>query len=135
MELGRLLVDKEGVRDPDEVDVLSTHHQLTHPALAHVKPQSLVSPELPAVQSQVKTSGPSRSHWAIRKGKRVGHNIMVIILGHNVTESHNIMVYDMSYMGYRTSLSWCGWVVTLSIPPYLESCHLKYMSKVKSMNL
>ena len=52
VELGRLLVDKEGVRDPDEVDVVRPHHQLAHTALAHVKPQSLVSPELPAVQGQ-----------------------------------------------------------------------------------
>ena len=48
MELGGFLVDKESVRHPDEVDVVRTNHQLTHPATAHVKPQTVVSPELPA---------------------------------------------------------------------------------------
>ena len=30
VELGHLLVDEESVRDPDLLDVVSTHHQLAH---------------------------------------------------------------------------------------------------------
>ena len=33
MKLSRFLVDKEGVRDPDELDVVRSHYQLVHLAL------------------------------------------------------------------------------------------------------
>ena len=35
VELGHLLVDEESVRDPDLLDVVSTHHQLAHLRLGH----------------------------------------------------------------------------------------------------
>ena len=35
VELGHLLVDEECVRDPDLLDVVSTHHQLPHLRLGH----------------------------------------------------------------------------------------------------
>ena len=35
VELGHLLVDEECVRDPDLLDVVSTHHQLAHLRLGH----------------------------------------------------------------------------------------------------
>ncbi len=45
MEVGRLLVDEECIRNPDEVDVLSTDDQLLQ-ARAPLERQPGVSPEL-----------------------------------------------------------------------------------------
>ena len=37
MELGRLLVDKKGVGNPDQLDVVRPHHKLLEPVLNHKK--------------------------------------------------------------------------------------------------
>ena len=39
MEGGHLLVDEEGVGDPDEPDVLRPHHQLLDPEVRPVEPE------------------------------------------------------------------------------------------------
>ena len=49
VEHGDLLVDEECVWDPDELDVLSPHHQLVNPKLVLVKAQSGVTPILSEV--------------------------------------------------------------------------------------
>ena len=48
VEQGNLLVDEEGVGDPDELDVLRPHHQLLQVWL-FVKGQSRIHPELSKV--------------------------------------------------------------------------------------
>ena len=48
MKESNLLIDKEGVRDPNQPDVLSSHHQLLQ-ILRPLKRQPGVCPELPEV--------------------------------------------------------------------------------------
>ena len=49
VEGGDLLVDEEGVRDPDEPDVLCSNHELIDPELGTIESQSGVCPELSEV--------------------------------------------------------------------------------------
>ena len=49
MEHGDLLVDKKGVRNPDELDVLGSHHQIFNPKIVFVEAESWVAPVLAEV--------------------------------------------------------------------------------------
>ena len=49
MKESDLLVDKEGVGDPDEADVLGSHHQLADPKVDGVEGEPGVRPELAEV--------------------------------------------------------------------------------------
>ena len=49
MESCHLLIDEERIRDPDQPNVLRTHHELLNPEVRSVEPEPVVAPELPEV--------------------------------------------------------------------------------------
>ena len=51
VEVGSLLVDKEGVRNPDQLDVVGAHHKLLK-TIPLLKGEARVRPELPEVHVQ-----------------------------------------------------------------------------------
>ena len=53
VEVGSLLVDKEGVRNPDQLDVVGAHHKLLK-TIPLLKGEARVRPELPEVHVQGK---------------------------------------------------------------------------------